>query len=89
MGQCVEETHCALGEVGNSASILQSGLCNWQRIITLFDYPPEIREVIYRTSAIESVNMSLGKLTKNRGPFPSDKALSKLFYLARRNISQK
>jgi len=33
--------------------------------------------------------MSLRKLTKNRGSFPSDEALLKLFYLALRNISQK
>ena len=41
------------------------------------------------TNAIESVNMGLRKLTKNRGSFPSDEALTKLFYLALRNISQK
>ena len=45
--------------------------------------------MIYTTNAIESVNMSLRKLTKNRGSFPSDEALLKLFYLALRNISQK
>ncbi|KKY05356.1 hypothetical protein RM64_24530, partial [Xanthomonas phaseoli pv. phaseoli] len=39
--------------------------------------------------AIESVNMSLRKLTKNRGAFPSDEALMKLFYLALRNITKK
>lgn len=44
---------------------------------------------IYTTNAIESVNMSLRKLTKNRGSFPSDEALMKLFDLALRNISQK
>jgi putative transposase len=38
--------------------------------------------VIYTTNAIESVNMSLRKITKNRGSFPSDEALLKLFYLA-------
>jgi transposase-like protein len=66
--------------------------------IPFFDYPPEIRKVIYApkkvplggtTNAIESVNMSLRKLTKNRGSFPSDEALLKLFYLALKNISQK
>jgi putative transposase len=46
-------------------------------------------KVIYTTNAIESVNMGLRKLTKNRGSFPSDEALTKLFYLALRNISQK
>lgn len=67
----------------------QSWRRNWQRIIPFFDYPPEIRKVIYTTNAIESVNMSLRKLTKNRGSFPSDEALLKLFYLALRNISKK
>ena len=67
----------------------QSWRRNWSRLIPFFDYPPEIRKVIYTTNAIESVNMSLRKLTKNRGSFPSDEALTKLFYLALRNISQK
>lgn len=71
------------------ASIVNSWRRNWQRIIPFFDYPPEIRRVIYTTNAIESVNMSLRKITKNRGAFPSDEALLKLFYLALRNISQK
>ena len=67
----------------------QSWRRNWLRLTPFFDYPPEIRKVIYTTNAIESVNMSLRKLTKNRGSFPSDDALLKLFYLALRNISQK
>ena len=62
---------------------------NWARIVPFFDYPPEIRKVIYTTNAIESLNMSLRKITKNRGSFPSDEALIKLFYLAVRNISKK
>jgi putative transposase len=67
----------------------QSWRRNWARLIPFFDYPPEIRKVIYTTNAIESVNMSLRKLTKNRGSFPSDEALLKLFYLALQNISRK
>ena len=70
-------------------SIAQSWRRNWSRIIPFFDYPPDIRRVIYTTNAIESVNMSLRKITKNRGSFPSDESLIKLFYLALRNISQK
>ncbi|KKY06824.1 IS256 family transposase, partial [Xanthomonas phaseoli] len=69
--------------------ISQSWRRNWSRLIPFFDYPPEIRKVIYTTNAIESVNMSLRKLTKNRGAFPSDEALMKLFYLALRNITKK
>ncbi|MGH8398203.1 MAG: IS256 family transposase [Gammaproteobacteria bacterium] len=71
------------------APIAQSWRRNWTRIIPFFAYPPEIRKVIYTTNAIESVNMSLRKITKNRGSFPSDEALIKLFYLALRNISKR
>ena len=62
---------------------------NWERITPFFDYPAEIRKVIYTTNAIESVNMSLRKVTKSRGSFPNDDALIKLYYLALRNISKK
>jgi len=69
--------------------IAQSWRRNWDRIIPFFDYPPEIRRIIYTTNAIESVNMSLRKITKNRGSFPNDEAAMKLFYLALMNISKK
>lgn len=67
----------------------QSWRRNWERIVPFFDYPLEIRKVIYTTNAIESLNMSLRKITKNRASFPSDEALTKLFYLAIRNIAKK
>ena len=70
-------------------TIVKSWRSNWARITPFFDYPPEIRRIIYTTIAIESVNMSLRKITKNRGSFPSDDALLKLFYLALANISKK
>jgi transposase-like protein len=44
--------------------------------------------VLYTTYAIESVSMSLRKITKNRGSLPCNEALLKLFYLALRNISK-
>lgn len=89
-----EEAELMLGEFEDRwdaeyLPIGQSWRRNWSRLIPFFDYPPEIRKVIYTTNAIESVNMSLRKLTKNRGSLPSDEALTKLFYLALRNISQK
>jgi len=74
---------------GDYPSIAQIWRRNWNRVIPFFDYPPEIRRIIYTTNAIESVNMSLRKIIKNRGSFPSDEALSKLFYLALMNISKK
>ena len=69
--------------------ISQSWRRNWPRLVPFFDYPPEIRKVIYTTNAIESVNYGLRRLTKHRGAFPSDEALIKLLYLALRNISKR
>ena len=62
---------------------------NWARVTPFFDYPPEIRKVIYTTNTIESINMSLRKIIKNRSSFPTDEAVSKLLYLALNNISKK
>jgi putative transposase len=70
-------------------SVGQSWRRNWARVIPFFDYPPEIRKVIYTTNAIESINMSLRKVTKTRSSFPTDEAVTKLFYLALNNISKK
>jgi putative transposase len=69
--------------------IVQSWRRNWDRITPFFDHPPEVRRIIYTTNAIESVNMSLRKITKNRGAFPNDEALLKLFYLALNNIAKR
>lgn len=62
---------------------------NWAQVIPFFAYPPDIRKVIYTTNAIESLNMSLRKVTKNRGSFPTDEAMLKLLYLALKNIAKK
>jgi putative transposase len=62
---------------------------NWDQITPFFAYPADIRKVIYTTNAIESLNMSLRKVTKNRGSFPNDEAMLKLLYLALRNIAKK
>nr|MBA2703118.1 IS256 family transposase [Blastocatellia bacterium] len=69
--------------------IAKSWRSNWARVIPFFAHPPEIRKVIYTTNAIESLNMSLRKVTKARGSFPNDEAVSKLLYLALRNIAKK
>ncbi|EQA64233.1 transposase, mutator-like family protein [Leptospira alexanderi serovar Manhao 3 str. L 60] len=52
-------------------------------------YPPNIRKAIYTTNAIESMNMGLRKIIKNRGSFPNDEAAIKLLYLALNNMSKK
>jgi putative transposase len=70
-------------------SISKSWRNNWEWIIPLFAYPTDVRKAIYTTNAIESLNMSLRKDTKNRGHFPSDEAMFKLLYLALKNIAKK
>jgi len=62
---------------------------NWQRVIPFFEFPEEIRKIIYTTNAVESLHMTLRKVTKNRGSFPSQEAAIKLIYLALRNVSKK
>jgi putative transposase len=69
--------------------IAKSWRSNWTRVIPFFAHPPEIRKVIYTTNAIESLNMSLRKVSKARGSFPHDEAVCKLLYLALRNIAKK
>jgi len=69
--------------------IAKSWRSNWTRVIPFFAHPPEIRKIIYTTNAIESLNMSLRKVTKARGSFPNDEAVSKLLYLVLRNIAKK
>ena len=70
-------------------TVSRSWYNNWERLIPFFAYPKEIRRVIYTTNAIESMNMSLRKVTKNRGSFPTDDAVFKLLYLALMNITKK
>lgn len=74
---------------GKYPMISKSWRSNWTRVIPFFAHPLEIRRVIYTTNAIESLNMSLRKVTKSRGSFPNDEAVFKLLYLALRNIAKK
>ena len=64
-------------------------LRHWDNITPFFSYPPEIRKVIYTTNAIESLNMTLRKVIKNKRIFPSDESAFKQIYLALQNISKK
>ena len=70
-------------------AISQVWIRNWENVIVIFDYPMEIRRVIYTTNAIESVNRSLRKVIKTKAVFPSEDAVFRLMYLAMNNISKK
>lgn len=62
---------------------------NWARVIPLFSFPEDIRRVMYTTNAIESVNMTLRKVTRNHRIFPTDESVFKVVYLAIQNITKK
>jgi transposase-like protein len=56
---------------------------------TLFNYPEDIRKVIYTTNAIESLNSVIRKAIKKRKLFPSDISAKKVVYLAIKEASKK
>jgi putative transposase len=57
----------------------------WSQFVPFLAYPQELRRILYTTNAIESLNSQLRKALANRGPFPNDEAVFKLFFLAIRN----
>lgn len=69
--------------------ISKSWRSHWPNIITLFDYPDEIRKVIYTTNAIESLNSQIRKAIKNRRIFPTDNSAMKVVYLAIESASKR
>ena len=62
---------------------------NWERVIPFFAFPADIRKVIYTTNAVESLNMTLRKLIKTRGSFPTEEAAFKLLFMGLRKVSKK
>jgi len=70
-------------------TISQAWRRNWDHLKPFFAYPADIRKVIYTTNAVESLNMSLRKVIKTRGSFPTEEAAIKLLYLALTHIAKK
>ena len=62
---------------------------HWANLTPFFDYPPEIRKVIYTTNAVESINAQLRKVTKHRGAFPTPDSVRKVLYLAISKASER
>lgn len=61
----------------------------WALFVPFLAYPVPIRRVLYTTNCIESLNSQLRKVIRNRGPFPNDDAVFKLFFLAIHNAKAK
>jgi putative transposase len=70
-------------------SISQLWRRHWEQITPFFAFPADIRKVIYTTNAVESLNMTLRKVTKTRASFPNEESAIKLLYLALQNVAKK
>ena len=62
---------------------------NWETLTPFFDYPAQIRRLIYTTNTIEAYHRQLRKVTKTKGALPSAKSVRKLLYLANDRIVKK
>lgn len=62
---------------------------NWDELTSFYDFPIEIRKIIYTTNLIENLNGKIRKYTKNKLSFPNDDALRKSVYLAIAEIEKK
>ena len=87
-----ERGHEALEEFGRKWNtkypmIQASWERNWNDLTEFFNYPNDIRRAIYTTNAIESLNFSLRKVTRNKSSFPDDDSIYKVMYLAIKNAS--
>jgi transposase-like protein len=68
---------------------VRSWRTNWDELTSFFDFPVEIRRIIYTTNLIENLNGKIRKYTKNKLSFPSEEALKKSIYLAISEIEKK
>lgn len=68
---------------------IQSWKNNWEELTVFFDFPIEIRKIIYTTNLIENLNGKIRKYTKNKMVFPTDEALKKSVYLTLMQIAKK
>jgi putative transposase len=90
----VEEAERRLGEFearwdAPYASIGKLWRRHWAGITPLFAYPDEIRKAIYTTNIVESLHMTLRKVIKTRGSFPTEESALKLLYLALKNVAKR
>jgi len=68
---------------------IKSWRTNWDELTAFFDFPLEIRKIIYTTNLIENLNGKIRKYTKNKLSFPTDKAVLKSTFLALNEATKK
>jgi putative transposase len=70
-------------------SIMRSWDSNWAELTTFFNYPQEIRHLIYTTNAVEAYHRMVRKCTKTKAIFPTDDSIRKVVFLSVKEISKK
>ena len=75
--------------VGKYGAAVRSWQNNWSDLATFFEFPQEIRRLIYTTNTVEGYHRQLRKVTKTKGVFPTEQSVRKLLYLATINITKK
>ena len=71
---------------GQYPSCVKSWEENWEVLSTFYEYPPEVRKIIYTTNIIEGLNRQFRQITKNKPSFTSDDSLRRMLYLASQRI---
>jgi len=74
---------------GKYSYAIKSWRDNWEDLTVFFEFPLEIRKIIYTTNLVENLNGKIRKYTKNKLSFPSDQAVMKSVYLATREATKK
>lgn len=87
----LEEAEDALEQFGETwrkkyPSCVKSWEENWEVLCTFYEYPPEIRKIIYTTNIIEGLNRQFRQITKNKPSFTNDDSLRRMLYLASQRI---
>jgi putative transposase len=70
-------------------AILRSWDLNWPELTTFFEYPQEIRHLIYTNNAVEAYHRMVRKFTKSKAIFPTDDSIRKVVYLSVKEIMKK
>ncbi len=79
----------ALQWEGKYSYAIKSWRDNWEDLTVFYEFPLEIRKIIYTTNLIENLNGKIRKYTKNKLSFPTDEAVMKSVYLAVREATKK
>jgi putative transposase len=62
-------------------AMIQSWENSWVEFVPFLEFPKELRQIVYTTNAIESLNARFRRAVRHRGHFPNEQAAMKVLYL--------